>query len=221
RLAASRGSVAVALSGGSTPRALYAELALEPLRSAVPWERVHWFWGDERFVPADHPDSNARMARAAFLDHVPAPPENIHPVPTDGASPAEAAGRYAAELARVYGADRLDPGRPLFEIVLLGLGRDGHTASLFPGSPALAERERWAAAATSPDGLARITLTYPALESARAVAFLVAGPDKADILRGVLSGDSDAPAARLRPAGSLTWFVDEAALGGRAGGAGP
>lgn len=212
---ASPGRFAVALSGGSTPRRLYQLLAQPPWREAMPWPRLHLFWGDERFVPHDHADSNYRMAHEAMLARVPIPPENIHPIAFAGTA-AEAAGAYQRELQAYYGADRLDPGRPLFDVMLLGMGPDGHTASLFPGKPALAERQRWVAEVPVP-GLnplvPRVTLTYPALDSSRSTAFLAAGGDKQAMLRRVLAGDAELPAARVAPVGELVWFVDRAASG--------
>ena len=169
---------------------------------------MHWFFGDERFVPHDHPDSNYRMVRAAMLDAAPVPAANVHPIPTDGL-PAEAARRYERELQEFYGAATLDPQRPLFDVVLLGLGEDGHTASLFPGTAALEERKRWVVDVLNPKQEPRITLTYPALESTRALAFLVAGAAKRAILGRVWAGE-DLPAARVRgPAPD--WFIDQAA----------
>ena len=136
--------MAVALSGGATPRPVYERLAAAPLSERLPWPRIHWFWGDERFVPPDHPDSNYRMVREALLSRVPVPPANIHPVRTEGISPETAAAEYDAELRRFYhDARRADA---LFDVTLLGIGADGHTASLFPGDGALAEKSRWAVA---------------------------------------------------------------------------
>jgi 6-phosphogluconolactonase len=202
----------VTLSGGSTPKILYELLATEPFRERFPWDRVSWYWGDERFVPYDDPESNFRMTREAMLKNVPVPPENIHPVPADG-TPEEAALRYERTLQAAYGASVFDAGRPLFDITFLGLGTDGHTASLLPGEPVLDEREHWVAAVSHGRPEARVTLTYPAIESSRAVVFLVTGPEKAAILKTVRSGDSDVPAARVRPVGELIWFVDKAAAG--------
>lgn len=210
RVAAAAGVVRVALSGGATPRDLFAKLAAPPYREAIPWARVELFWGDERFVPADHPESNYGMTRRALLDHIAIPAANIHPIPTDG-TPDEAASRYEALLREVYGAETLDPARPLFDIVFLGLGEDGHTASLLPGQVVLAERRAWVAAVTQGRPETRITLTYPALESSRHVAFLVAGASKAAICRAVREGRADVPAARLHPAGETLWFLDRAA----------
>ncbi len=208
--ASSKGRFAICLSGGSTPRRLYQLLAAAPYREAMPWDRVHWFWGDERFVAWDHPDSNYRMAREALLAHVPAPPQNIHGIETSGA-PAAAARAYEGVLKSYYGAETLDPARPLFDVELLGLGPDGHTASLMPGTKVLDERQRWVAEVVGARPEVRITLTYPPLASSRHTAFLVAGADKRDALARVLAGDLELPAARLRPLGELIWFADAAA----------
>lgn len=202
----------VCLSGGSTPRRLYELLAAEPRRRTFPWGRTHWFWGDERFVPPDDKASNYRMTREAMLSHVPAPPANIHPIPTVGLSPQQAAEAYARELRAFHGEDALDPARPLFNVVLLGLGTNGHTASLFPGQPVLDERTRWTGTMTDPEAGTRITLTYPALESAREVVYLVAGADKQPMLKRLLAADPTIPAGRLKPQGSLHFFVDRAAF---------
>jgi 6-phosphogluconolactonase len=209
---AARGPFRVSLSGGSTPKILYGLLASDAFRERFPWREVFWYWGDERFVPHDHPDSNFRMTREAMLDHVPVPRENIHPVPVDG-SPKEAALRYERTLQAAYGGMVFDPARPLFDITLLGLGSDGHTASLLPGEPVLEERQRWVEAVSHGRPETRITMTYPAIDSSRHVAFLVAGKEKAAILGEVLEGGSDVPAARVRPAGDLIWFIDRAAAG--------
>ena len=164
---------AVCLSGGSTPRRLYERLADPAFAARFPWNRAHWFWGDERFVPHDDRDSNYRMARDAFLSRVPVPNGNIHAVPTEGLSPDQAARAYETTLKQFYGAATLVPGRPLFDVTLLGIGEDGHTASLFPGQPTLQETSRWAVAVIGAKAEARITLTYPVLDSSREVAFLV------------------------------------------------
>jgi 6-phosphogluconolactonase len=208
--AASRDRFAVCLSGGSTPRRLYQLLAESPYRDTLPWDRVHWFWGDERFVPWDHPDSNYGMVRAALLGRVPVPPGNIHGIPTTG-TPADAAAAYERVLKSHYGSESLDPTRPLFDIQVLGLGPDGHTASLIPGTSVLEERHRWVAEVIGGRPEPRITLTYPALESSRHTAFLVVGADKRETLSRALAGDPALPAARIRPVGELIWLVDEAA----------
>jgi 6-phosphogluconolactonase len=206
----SKGAFRVALSGGSTPKMLYEVLASDDFRTRFPWQRVVWYWGDERFVPHDHPDSNYRMTREALLDKVPVPPDNIHPIPVDGA-PKEAARRYERVLQGAYGAAVLDPARPLFDINLLGLGPDGHTASLLPGEPVLQERKRWVAAVPHGRPEVRITMTYPALESSRQAAFLVTGEKKAAIVGAIRAGGSQVPAARVKPVGELVWFLDRAA----------
>jgi len=202
----------VLLSGGSTPRTLYMLLASDEFRTRFPWKRVSWYWGDERFVPYDHPESNYRMACEVMLAKAPAPPENIHPIPTDG-DPEEAASRYERRLQETYGGTVLDPAKPLFDITLLGLGTDGHTASLLPGEPAMRERKRWVTAVRHGRPEIRITMTYPAIESSRRVAFLVAGKEKAAIFGAIRSGGSRVPAARIKPVGELIWFVDQAAAG--------
>ena len=209
---AASGPFRVSLSGGSTPKTLYGLLASDEFRTRLPWSRISWYWGDERFVPYDHPDSNYRMTREAMLAKAPVPPENIHPIPTDG-TPDDAARRYERTLQDSYGAATLDPQRPLFDITLLGLGSDGHTASLLPGESVLDERERWVAAVSHGRPEVRITMTYPAIESSRRVAFLVAGEEKAEIFGRMRSGHSQVPAARVRPVGELYWFVDRAAAG--------
>jgi 6-phosphogluconolactonase len=204
------GSAAIALSGGSTPAFLYRLLAEPEYAARFPWRRIHWFWGDERFVPRDHPRSNFRLAWTSFLSRVPVPPANIHPVPTEPTSPEAAAGAYERELQRFYGGPRLMPERPLFHINLLGIGENGHFASLFPGCAALDERNRWSAV-TENDGETRITLTYPALESSRDAAFLVSGDGKSAILPRLLAGDPSLPAGRFSPGGQLRVFADTAA----------
>ena len=202
---------ALCLSGGETPKRLYQLLGAPQRRERFPWDSTHWFWGDERFVPHDDPRSNFHMAWQALLAHVPVGPDMIHAIPTGRGSPAEAAGDYQTELMRFYGAAKLDPNRPLFNLILLGLGEDGHIASLFPGSPALAERERWVVPVTGERTVERITLTYPALESTAAAAFLVTGAPKRDALARARAGDPALPASNLKPAGAVYWFADRAA----------
>lgn len=203
--------VAVCLSGGSTPKRLYALLAGPDYRDALPWARLHWFFGDDRHVPWDDAASNVRMAREAFAG-APIPAENLHGIPTEGTLEADAAA-YETELNAFYGTDRLDPGRPLFDLVLLGLGEDGHTASLFPGKPALDEATAWVAPVPEA-GLApfvpRITLTFPVLASARSVLFLVTGEAKRAPLERLAEGET-LPAFRV--AGPVTWLLDRAAAG--------
>ncbi len=210
---AARGEFRISLSGGSTPQRLYELLAAPPYRDVFPWTRVQCFWGDERFVPKSDARSNYRMAREALLSRVPIPPANIHPIPTEGLTPEEAALSYERTLQSHYGATALDPARPLFDVTLLGLGQDGHIASLFPGSEELLDRTRWVVAVTGVAPEPRISLTRPVLESSRHVAFLVAGGEKRAILERVRERDRALPAARLEPAGTVRWFVDAEAAG--------
>lgn len=207
---AAEGRFALCLSGGSTPRRLYGLLAEPPYRDLFPWRNAHWFWGDERFVPWEDPESNYRMVREALLERAAIPPANIHAIETRG-NAADCARAYERELKAFYGAEELDPHRPLFDVTLLGLGEDGHTASLFPGSPALGERTRWVAEVEGFRPETRITLTYRALESSRHIFFLAAGKGKAEMLKRVLAGDESLPAARLKSEGEITWLVDAAA----------
>lgn len=211
---AGQGPEAISLSGGSTPRTLYERLIHPPILADFPWDRVHWFWGDERFVAKEDARSNYRMAQDAFLSHAPAPLANIHPIPTTGITEAAAAALYEEELRRFYGAKELDPGRPLFSVTLLGLGPDGHTASLFPGNEVLQEGRTWAAPVFGEQTEPRITLTYPVLASSKSVAFLVQGEEKRDALRGLLADDPSVPAARVRAAGQIVIFADRAAFAG-------
>jgi 6-phosphogluconolactonase len=217
--AGARGAAFVALSGGSTPRGLYALLADPggPFRARVPWPALHVFWGDERPVPPDHPDSNYRVAHEALLARVPVPPAQVHRIPAEDPDARRAAERYAAELRHVFAAHgRLEEGWPRFDLVLLGMGADGHTASLFPGTDVLHERIALVAAAWVPAlGTHRITLTAPVLNRADAVAFLVTGADKAETLAAVLDGAPRPvmyPSQAIRPEhGALLWLVDNAA----------
>jgi 6-phosphogluconolactonase len=197
------------LSGGSTPRAAYRLLAD---RNDIAWDCAELFFGDERFVPPDHPDSNYRMVRDSLLAGGSVAPCLLLPMPTDG-TPDGCAEAYEEILRQQYGASRLDPGVPLFDLTLLGLGPDGHTASLIPGQKVLKERTRWAAAVPEGRPEVRLTLTYPALESSRLVLFLVAGADKAEAVRRVRAGDADLPAGALNPSGDVIWLLDRAAAG--------
>jgi 6-phosphogluconolactonase len=209
RAAAAGGRFAVCCSGGSTPRRLYELLAQPPILTTFPWNHVHWFWGDERFVPHNHPDSNYGMTRAVLLSKVPIPAGNIHPMPTEGLTPQQGAAAYDRTLRDYYGADVLDAGRPLFNVTLLGIGDDGHTASLLPGQPALAETRRWVVAVPSGRSEPRITLTYPVLDSSRDVVFLAVGHRKRAVVAKARSGDRTLPAGRVEPVGRLHWFVDD------------
>lgn len=207
----SAGGFTVALSGGSTPKGLYELLALEGYKERVPWSRVHLFFGDERCVAPDHPESNYRMVREALLSRVSIPVENVHRMPGEQ-EPGIAAGEYEKELQKYF---RLAEGTlPRFDLVLLGVGEDGHTASLFPESDALAE-SRHLVVANFVEKLKahRLTLTFPVLNHAAAVLFLVSGRTKAVIVKEILakeSGSARFPAARVSPvAGRLTWMVTQ------------
>ncbi|MFN2289781.1 MAG: 6-phosphogluconolactonase [Anaerolineae bacterium] len=206
----SRGRFTAALSGGTTPRGMYRLLAEEPYCSEVPWQQVHLFWGDERCVPPDDPGSNYYMAEETLLRHVPVPSENIHRIQ----------GELAPDQAvRAYGRDLEDffcGPHTRFDLMLLGLGSDGHTASLFPDSATLQETARLVAAAEAhyeDRPASRITLTLPVINTSRHILFLVSGSSKAEILQQVLSEpQGPLPAQRVQPrAGELTWLVDEAA----------
>jgi 6-phosphogluconolactonase len=212
-MAVNPGRIAICLTGGSSPKQLYELLATEDYRTKIPWERTHWFIGDERFVPASDERNNMAVARRIFLDRF-APAANIHTIPTDAADPDEAAARYEHELKSFNGADRLDPGRPLFDLVLMGVGPDGHTASLFPDYPAVQETERWVVGvpkAHVEPFVSRVTLTLPALASCREMLFEVSGASKRAILTRVLAGEP-LPANRARSNGETVWLVDTAAL---------
>jgi 6-phosphogluconolactonase len=213
RISANNSRIAICLTGGSSPKKLYQLLATETYRSKIPWDRVHWFIGDERFVPTSDRRNNMSMARAAFLDQC-APAANIHPIPTDTANPDEAARRYERELQSFYGADELSSAKLLFDVVLMGVGPDGHTASLFPGYPAIKETRRWVVGvpqANVEPFVPRVTLTLPALASCREMLFEIAGAEKRAILTLVFA-DENLPANRARSAGETVWLVDKAAL---------
>jgi 6-phosphogluconolactonase len=213
RIATNNGRVAICLTGGSSPAQLYRLLANAPYRDRIPWDRVHWFIGDERFVGAGDPLNNMGMARRIFLDRH-APVANIHPIPTDVADPREAARRYESELQSFYGAAELVASRPLFDVVLMGVGPDGHTASLFPDYPAIEEITRWVIGVPQAHVeplVPRVTLTLPALACCREMLFEVAGAEKRAILTRVLDGEN-LPANRARSSGETVWLVDKAAL---------
>lgn len=213
RIDANPGRIAICLAGGSSPKRLYETLGSEPCRGKIPWERVHWFIGDERFVPERDPLNNMAAARAIFLDRH-APTANIHPIPTATESPDHSARAYERELQAFYDAGRLDAARPLFDLVLMGAGPDGHTASLFPGDPALVETERWAIGvpkANVAPFVPRVTLTLPALASCREMLFEIAGREKRAIMARLLQGES-LPARRARSNDETVWLVDRNAL---------
>lgn len=206
----SHGDFRLVLSGGNTPRLLYEHLSRTPYRDRIPWRRLQIFWGDERFVPHNDPNSNFGMALTAFLLDAPVPRTRVHPIPTESGTPEEAAARYDALLREIRATDGEHPTRPLFDVVLLGLGTDGHTASLFPESPLLEEQERWVAAVTG-QPLPRISLTLPAISNCRHAAFLVTGVDKQRAAMSAIGGDRKLPAARVKSEGEVVWFLDREA----------
>lgn len=210
----SHGDFAVALSGGSTPKRLYALLATPPFADTMPWERVHFFWGDERAVAPEHPDSNYGTAREALFDRISIPPGNVHRIPAEQPDPETAASAYESTLRRFF---RLaSAALPRFDLIFLGMGADGHTASLFPGSDALRETRRLVVAPwVEAVGSHRVSLTCPVINNAACIVFLVTGAEKAEPLRRVLEtedGGAELPARLIRPRdGELFWFVDRAA----------
>ena len=207
---ADHGRFTIALSGGSTPRKLYRVLATPPHAKQMTWDQWHVFWGDERRVPPDHEDSNYRMAREALLDHVSIPPAHVHRMRGEVA-PQEAAGEYETVLREVF-----QTPLPSFDLILLGIGEDGHTASLFPSTQALREQHRLVVANWAPHLKAhRITFTLPLINAAKVVAFLATDESKAEVLRGVLEptpGEGILPTAMVRPThGTIQWFLSEEA----------
>ena len=213
RAEATTGSFTLCLSGGSTPRPLYEALAAPPLLERFPWSRTQFVFGDERFVAWDDPASNARMVTEAMFSRAPVPPENVHRIPTVGMTPGQAAVQYERTLRAMHGRHRPTSERPLLDVCLLGVGDDGHTASLLPDTAVLDVRDRWVAVVAQGRPQTRITLTYPALESSRAVVFLLQGDGKRAIFDRLLCGDDTVPAGRLRPIAEVLWFVDRAAAG--------
>ena len=213
RIAANAGRIAICLTGGSSPKKLYQLLGGDAWRGKIPWDRVHWFIGDERVVPESDPLNNMAVARATFLDRD-APSGHVHPIPTTADNPDRSAEAYARELQAFYGAENLDPARPLFDLVLMGVGPDGHTASLFPGFPEIEETERWVVGvpkANVAPFVPRVSLTLPVLASCYEMLFEIAGHDKQPILTRLLNGET-LPALRARSKGETVWLVDQAAL---------
>ena len=208
---ARRGRFTVALSGGSTPKALYTLLASAEYRNRLDWSRVHLFWGDERGVPPDHPESNFRMVQESLLSKVETPPENIHRMAGEK-NPQAAAAEYENELRRVFSSSQA--AAPRFDLIYLGLGEDGHTASLFPGSAALSENQRWVTIAYVERLQAhRLTLTLPVINAAAQITFLVSGKSKSAIVKRLLGAGADSailPAAKISPTdGRLTWLITQ------------
>jgi 6-phosphogluconolactonase len=216
---AQRGRFMLALSGGSTPEATYSRLA-EPERAArFDWAKTYFLFGDERFVPQDDTRSNYLLATRAMLSKVPVAVDHIFPIPTNRPTPADSAAAYVHKLAQAFGIPPDGPP-PRFDLVLLGLGDDGHTCSLFPHASSLHEEQAWVTSSppgTLPPPVDRVTLTFPVLNAARRVLFLVAGGRKAAVVRDVLEGRppaSERPAAGVRPTdGALVWLLDAAAAG--------
>jgi 6-phosphogluconolactonase len=209
---ADRGRFTVALSGGSTPKYLFARLAHAACRERVAWDHVHFFWGDERAVPPDHPDSNYGLANRWLLSQIAPSMDNVHRIRAElGAD--DAATHYEEDLRDFFGLGTC--GVPSLDVVFLGMGEDGHTASLFPGTEAVGERGRLVAANWVPTlGANRITMTLPVINRSACVLFLVSGEAKARVLQRVLEGEqpsADYPASLVHPAGDLLWFVDVAA----------
>lgn len=204
---AERGVFTLALSGGSTPKKLYALLAKDPAFAAFPWAQTQLFFGDERHVPPDDPESNFRMVKETLLASGHVPEANVHRVPAELIDAAQAAAQYEAELRRVFAGPALLDGFPRFDVILLGMGPDGHTASLFPDSPALDETFRNVIPAVGPKPPPqRITMTFPLINAARKVCFLVKSPEKLPLVERIVAGDPSFPASRVR-AKSVTWLV--------------
>lgn len=215
---AARGRFTIALAGGSTPKTTYQTLAQAPFARSIDWERTFVFMSDERCVLFDDERSNYGMAREALLSHIPIPDANLLPIPTGQGSPDQVAEQYAKILSDFFGTALTD-APPAFDLILLGLGDDGHTASLFPGYPTLQETERWVTASppgTLPPPVDRVTFTFPLINAARAVLMLVAGENKAAPVRDVLGGGAavqERPAAGVQPTGKLVWMLDTKAAG--------
>lgn len=206
--AQSRDRITLALSGGSTPKPLYESL----IEADLPWEKLHIFWGDERYVPNDHPDSNEKMTREAWLNHSPIPPENIHPVPTHLPTPIEAAAAYEETLRQVFGISTPHEF-PALDVILLGMGDDAHTASLFPHTEALKVCDRLVTCGEK-SGQPRITFTIPLINQAHHVLFLLAGESKQPALAQVFAETADPqqyPSRFIRPDGECLWMMDLAA----------
>ena len=219
--AAARGAFVVALSGGETPRALYRLLARQQFAQKVPWRRVYLYWGDERCVPPDDERSNYRMAHEAFIRHVPIPAENVHRMRGED-DPDEAARAYERLLSQPPArAASSQADLPVIDLLFLGLGADGHTASLFPHSPALAVEDRLVMPNEGQGTGQRLTVTYPVINAARRIVFVVSGEDKAGMVAEVLEGlrvPDAVPAQAVSPVhGSVTWLLDEAAASGLSG----
>jgi 6-phosphogluconolactonase len=222
------GFFTVALSGGSTPRLFYEALARPPFATRMPWGNTHLFWGDERCVPSDHPDSNFAMAFRTLISRIPIPSQNVHRIPAEIDPPEDAAEAYEKILQEFFrtsvkkgthsNASCEGEPFPSFDLILLGLGKDGHTASLFLGDQALEEEKRWVAAVRATHGsppVPRITLTLPVINKAECVLFMVSGFGKREVIRSILEDfpptTRSYPAARVSPEGMVVWLIDEEA----------
>ena len=208
---ARKNSFAVAVSGGSTPRAMHRLLSQEPYRSDMPWQKTHFFWVDERMVPFDHPDSNFGAAQTDLISMIPTPADQVYPMPAM-MHPEEGAGLYQAKLKTFFqDSGSLDP---VFDLIILGIGTDGHTASLFPGQPSSQEPDRWVLSVKGgqPD-VFRLTFTYAVLNSARHILFLVSGDAKAAVVKTLIEDrQAQLPAAKIQPLnGKITWLLDQKA----------
>ena len=218
-----RGRFSMALSGGRTPRLLYENLASQ-YRDEIAWDMVHLFWGDERYVPKDHPESNYAMVNSTLISRVPVPQQNVHRIPTELDPPEGAAEAYEQTLrdffSQAYSEAETDADDCTFDLILQGLGEDGHTASLFPTDLVLDEKERWVVPVTAPQGYSpqeRITLTFPVLNRSRKAFFIVSGEGKREVLNAILNNpveaEIDYPAANIHPIDKLVWYVDDAVSG--------
>lgn len=208
---AQKDSCAVALSGGSTPRILHRILAKEPYCTDIPWDKIHIFWVDERCVPEDHPASNFGLAKKDFLDQIPIRVEHIHPMPA-AVAPKEGAEKYQRELEAFFQIK--EQGFPVFDLIFLGVGKDGHTASLFPAKSSMKSLEKWVAVAKGGiPSIYRLTLTYDVLNRSKQICFLVSGKEKAQIVKSVFENkEAHLPAQEIQPMnGKLTWLLDKTA----------
>jgi 6-phosphogluconolactonase len=206
------GTFHIALAGGSTPKSIYELMASGDFQKTLPWGKMHFYFGDERCVPADHADSNYLMAKQALLSKVPVPAANVHPIIVDLQNIAATAGRYESELKNFL---PLSNSTPVFDLILLGIGDDGHTASLFPGTDILSETSKWVGAVYVKKFKAwRISLTYPVINAAANVFVIAAGDGKSKVLKEVLLNeplDTPYPVQRVHPSGQLIWYTDAAA----------